>query len=307
MAKQGAKQAAAKDLAKFFRMGGMRVGAGFPEKAKNATKSLVRRNLEASQATRKQGAKLYRALKGAATINAKDPANKKALNALLDFHKKFAGKKLPFPKVPGGLGGFFPGSYSGTVVAPFDFADTIPLRLAGNSDPVISASASVNGQISGSAATAVTSKSFNGGSEYARVGIFFHPMTQGTLTISSAPTYSFAWSTNSLNTTEVRSQGSVGLTIYGMDEMGRIFATGGGLYESWDNTTTGEIDLNFRSNVQKSLAASLAVGPGLVYLCFVEVFVFVMGMGWPGSLATAMASATVPSIGFAFQPQLVAA
>jgi hypothetical protein len=54
--------------------------------------------------------------------------------------------------------------------------------------------------------------------------------------------------------------------------------------------------------VKKSLSASLQVTPSLVYLCFVEVFAFALGMGWPGSLATAMASATVPSISYGFVP-----
>ena len=143
---------------------------------------------------------------------------------------------------------------------------------------------------------------FNGGSEYARVGIFFHPMTSGTLTISASPTYSFQWSTNSLNTSDVTSSGDVGLTIYGMNELAQILSTAGAFYELWNEIATGQIKLNFGFNVKKSLSTSLAVTRSLVYLCFVEVEAHVLGMGWPGSLATAMASATVPSISYSFDP-----
>jgi hypothetical protein len=198
----------------------------------------------------------------------------------------------------------FPGSISGTIVPPFDFADSIPTLLANVSNPTLSVSASVNGQISGSAVSSQT-PGFNGGSEYARVGIFFHPMTQGTLTISASPTYSFEWSTNSLNTSLVTSSGSVGLTIYGMNDMAEILATAGDLYESWQELTTGEIHFDFGFNKQKSLSVSLNVGSSLVYLCFVEVDAHVVGVGWPGSLAIAMASATVPSISYRFDPQPV--
>ena len=286
-------------------MGGMKIPAGFAGKAAAATKTMLRDKLEAGKAARSRGAKAYGALKGASSINLKDPANKKSLDELLSLHKKLASAKLAFPKVPGGAGGIFPGSYSGTVVPPFDFADTIPTRLAGVSDPVLSVSASVNGQISASAATANANTGFNGGSEYARVGIFFHPMTAGTLTISAAPTYSFAWSTNSLNTSLVTSFGEVGLTIYGMDEWGGITPVGGATYKMWNAMDPGQIELDFGFNITQSASASGPVTHSLIYLCFVEVDAHVVGMGWPGSLATSMVSATVPSISFAFTPQLV--
>ena len=288
----------------FLRMGGMRIPADFTGKAAAVTKSMLQKKVDAGIVRRKQGSKLLGQLKGASTVAVNDPANKKALDGLLSWHKKLAGTKLSFPKVPAGVGGFFPGRISGTIVPPFNFADSIPALLANVSNPTLSASASVNGQISASAVSSQT-RGFNGGSEYSRVGIFFHPMTPGTLTISASPTYSFQWSTNSLNSSLVTSSGSVGLTIYGMTDMAQILATAGDLYESWQEPATGEINLDFGFDLQKSLSVSLSVTPSLVYICFVEVFAFVMGVGWPGSLATAMASATVPSISYAFESQPV--
>jgi hypothetical protein len=300
------RNAAAKQnhkIEEFLRLGGTSIPGSFASKAAAATKSLLRKNLEAENGLLKQGAKLYSELKGASAVAVNDPANKKALDGLLSLHNKIAGRKLAFPKVRGGVGGFLPGTISGTIVPPFDFADSIPTVLAGPT-PVLSVSANVDGQISASAASLQT-PGFNGGSEYARVGIYFHPMTSGTLTISSSPTYSYEWLTNSLNTSYVTSSGEVGLTVYGMNDLFSIQATAGASYESWQELATGEIDLGFGFDVTKSLSVSLEVTPALVYICFVEVDAHVVGMGWPGSLATAMASATVPSISYVFTPRLV--
>jgi len=302
MAKRGRATKQEMRVIEFLRTGGRRIPTGFASKAAEATKSMLQERLDAGIVQRKQGAKLFRQMKGASTVAVNDPANKKALDGLLRWHKKLAAKKLAFPKVSVEVGGLIPGSISGTVVPPFDFADTIPSLGANVSNPTLSVSASVNGQISASAASSQAT-GFNTGGEYARVGIFFHPMTDGTLTISASPTYSFQWSTNSLNTTLVRSSGDVGLTIYGMNEFAHIFASAGAMYEIWDEETTGQTNFDFGLAVQKSLSVSLNVTPALVYLCFVEVDADVVGMGWPGSLATAMASATVPSISFRFTPQ----
>jgi len=291
-------------LADFLRLGGKQIPRDFASKATDATKSMLRKKAQDVNALRRQEALLFGGLRGAPEVAVDDPANKKALDGLLSLHTKFASKKLTFAKVPAEVGGFFPGSISGTIVPPFDFADSIPTLLANVTNPTLSVSANVNGQIS---ASAVTSRipGFNGGSEYARVGFFFHPMTAGTLTISASPTYSFQWSTNSLNTALVTSSGNVGLTIYGMDEMGRILASAGSNYELWNEQATGQINLNFDFDVKKSLSVSLGVTHTLIYLCFVEVDAHVVGMGWPGSLATSMALATVPSIHYEFMPQLV--
>jgi hypothetical protein len=293
-----------RELMEFLRLGGTKIPAGFASKAAAATKSMLREKSETRTALRRQGATLFGELQGKSTVAVDDPANKKALDGLLRWHRKLAGKKLPFPTVQAGDWGIFPGTISGTVVPPFDFADSIPTLLANVSNPTLSASANVNGQISASAVTS-EKRGFNGGSEYARVGIFFHPTTAGTLTISASPTYSFEWSTNSLNTTLVTSSGDVGLTVYGMDDMAHIVAGANNMYQLWQEDASGEINLDFGFDVHKSLSVSLSVTRSLVYLCFVEVEAHVVGMGWPGSLATAMASATVPSISYRFEPELV--
>ncbi len=291
-----------KDVMQLLRLGGAKIPAGFAGRVTAATKAILSEGSNSRNAMLEQGARLFSRLKGGSTVAVDDPANKKTLDGLLRWHKERAGRKLPFPKVPPGIGGFFPGSISGTVVPPFDFADSIPTLLANVSNPTLSVSASVNGQISGSAVSSQT-RGFNGGSEYREGRHLLSPDDGWYADDFRQSDVSFEWSTNSLNTSLVTSSGSVGLTIYGMNEWAEISATAGGLYESWNEIATGEIHLDFGFNVQKSLSASLSVAPSLVYLCFVEIEAHVVGMGWPGSLATAMASATVPSISYRFDPQ----
>jgi hypothetical protein len=165
----------------FLRLGGTKIPAGFASKAAAATNSVLQEKLGAGNAFRKQGAKLYSELKGASTVAVNDPANKKALDGLLSWHKKIAGKKLAFPKVPAGVSVFLPGSFSGTIAPPFEFADTIPALLANVSNPPLSLSASVNGQISASAASrkgpdgaSAQSSRYEGGN------LLLPSMTQGT-------------------------------------------------------------------------------------------------------------------------------
>jgi hypothetical protein len=288
------------EVMEFFRLGGKRIPAGFAGKALAATKS-SRQQLGAAQGMRTERAKLFGRLKDESAVAVNDPANKKTLEQILNLHRKLAAKKLRFPKVRGGVGWISPGTISGVIVPPFEFADTIPSATSGNTE--LSASANVSGQIGASAVTAESGA--NNGSEYARVGFFFHPMTQGTLTVWASPTYSFEWSTNSLNNSPVTSSGDVGLTVYGMNELAQILSTAGGYYKTWDQTMTG-VQFDFGFDLQNSLSTSLAVNPSQIYLCFVEVFAQVLGSGWPGSLASAMASATVPSMSFEFVPLAVA-
>jgi len=127
-------------------------------------------------------------------------------------------------------------------------------------------------------------------------------MTAGTLTITASSTYSYQWSTNSLNTSLVTSFGSVTLDIYGMDTMNHIPVSAGTNYDWWDEQTTGQINFDFAFDVTKSASTSLGVTHSLVYLCFVAIDAHVVGMGWPGSLATSKVSATVPSISYEFVP-----
>jgi hypothetical protein len=296
------RRATKQDIMQYLRLGGSSIPARFAANATATTESMRRREMDAGKGLRSQGGKLYGELTGASSVQVDDPANKKTLDGLANWHKKLAAKTLPFPKVAKQIGGFFPGRISATIVPPFDFADTIPTVLAGN--PQLSVSANVNGQIS---ANSVTSQSgYNGGSEYARVGFFFHPTTEGTLTVRANPAYSFEWATNSLNNSPVTSFGSLGLFIYGLNDLGQILASTGTGGSTWDQSAPGQIQLGYESDLQSAMSISLPVTHSLIYTCFVAIDVHAIGAGWPGSLASAMLAATVASMSYEFDPVLVA-
>jgi hypothetical protein len=126
--------------------------------------------------------------------------------------------------------------------------------------------------------------------------------------VSARPKFSFQWWTNSLGTSLVRSFGEVGLTMFGVDvasqTTGSVGTVVSGTHQTiftWDKTRSGQIDLDFDSDVEGSATTSLAVNHTLVYLLFVEAEVHVEGVGWPGSLAGSKLSVTVPSISYDYR------
>ncbi len=265
------------------------------------------RELEQNGKLRQNNAKQLSELEGSSLPDLSDPKKAKALAALLASHEKLAGQKLAAPVVKGGLGGVLAGEISATLVPPFDFDVVIPTELAGPPADVSGSSSKASGQMSASAISS-SDHGFGGGSMFTTVGVYFHPPTAGTLSVSAKPKFSFQWWTNSLGTSLVRSFGSVGLTVFGVDvasqTTGAVGTIVSGAHETtftWDKTQSGQIDLDFESDVEGSASTSLAVNHTLVYLLFVEVDVGVEGVGWPGSLAGAKLSVTVPSISYDYR------
>jgi hypothetical protein len=290
------------EAAEFLRLGGRKVPAGLAAKAREAmTKSMLRKKPEAGTNLLMQGAILYGELKGASPIAVDDPANRTTLDEILRLHKQIAGKKLAFPKVTPARGRLST-AISGAAVPPFDSAGSTPfpfanfLPIIGN--PTLTGTANENGQISASAVTSYTEGSAGG--EFAQVGIYFSPPMNGRLTISASPTYSFEWATNSLNTSSVWALGFLQLYISGVDGQGVTQEQNEDSQIIFNEAQYGQVNFNFQFGLQQSLSTSLDVTPSLLYLCYVAVLAEVWGAGWPGSLAVAMMSATVPSISYEF-------
>ena len=175
-----------------------------------------------------------------------------SIDALRALHAKLAKEKILPPRIRGGLGGILPGQITVTVVPPFDYQVIIPTRLAGP-DATLDGSADKNtGQMSGSAITS-TARGFGGGSMYTTLGVYFHPLGSGRLTLSATPRFSFQWWTNSLSDSRlVRSFGSGGLTIYGVDVasqttggVGSIVATATTRFKTWDESQAGQVHFDF--------------------------------------------------------------
>jgi hypothetical protein len=262
--------------------------------------------------TEQQMAKYLTQVKGLAQAAAGDPQTAKALDGLLGIHKKLAKQKIAAPSVVRGPGGILPGRISVKVTPPFDYDEVIQTVLAGD-QPVLSGSADKNtGQMSDSCMVAIH-PGRSGGSMYTTVGIYFHPMTPGTLTVYANPTFSFQWWTNSIaDYSPVRSAGAGALTIYGIDVvretttgLSGIDVVAGTQFFMWEEDQTSQVRFDAGFDLQASVSVQTPVDQTLVYLLFVEAFTHVEGMGWPGSLAGAIMSVTVPSISYDFEIQPV--
>jgi hypothetical protein len=255
---------------------------------------------DAGAEMRIQGAKLYSELKNGAPIAVDDPANRKTLDAILRMHRRVASKKLPIPKVAPAL---FPVSsiYSGTVFPPF-FTDAVHhLDPKNITNPKVECSANENGQISASVVTS-EKPGFGHGTAFALLQFALNSPGPGTLTISATPTYSFEWSANWLDSYYVLSRGEIAL---GIIEATPTYATLQEHYVKWlSNSLTPPPQFGFQFGVQQSLSVSLYVSAPAFCNCYLVVCVEAAGIGWPGSLAVAMASATVPSFSYEFAGEL---
>jgi hypothetical protein len=297
MANKRSKTSDDAGVLKFLRTGGSKM----PADLKSQRVADVKRNLseryERGRGIERQGAKLWSQLQ-----NTDAPSNQKALDGLLGIHKKLAGTKVVAPKLGVETGGWLPGRITAKVTPPFDYAITIPNVISGN--PTVSGSCNTNGQLSGSAVTA-SAHGLNAGSFYSEMGIYFHPVTAGMLYLSSTPAFSFQWWTNSLNTALVRSFGSAQLGIFTLDRLGNVGGGAAMAMKQWDEQMTQQIRFDFGSNPGTPLAVQLNVNPTLIYALFVSIDVHVEGVGWPGSLAGAVMSVTVPSFTYQFDMQPV--
>jgi hypothetical protein len=310
-AKQSGRTTTGPDTLRLFG-GGNAVSESLVRKELGRLRQLKAAELERAGKLRESNAKHLSEIQGPLPTD-DDPKKAKGIAALLASHEKLAAQKLAAPVVKGGLGGVLAGEISATLVAPFDFDVVIPTELAGPPADVSGSSSKASGQMSASAISS-SDHGFGGGSMFTTVGIYFHPPTAGTLSVSAKPKFSFQWWTNSLGTNLVRSFGSVGLTVFGVDvasqttgNVGTIVSGAHQTIFTWDKTQSGQIDLDFESDVEGSASTSLAVNHTLVYLVFVEVDVGVEGVGWPGSLAGAKMSVTVPSISYDYRVTQVVA
>jgi hypothetical protein len=254
----------------------------------------------------RQMAKYFDQVQQLPGVNTKDPGVARSLSGLLSLHQKFAKQKLAAPKAALDLGGFLPGHIAVNAIPPFDFDHVLFGSGTGSNIATRTASANrLNGQINLSAITSAN-QGFGGGSAYGVVGLYFHPFGSGTLTVRAAPKYSYQWWTNSIRPTAlVKSHGHVSLVIYGVDaygdttgETGTIVSTAATVLFSWDEEETNQVRFDFKSDLQTPGAVTMNVDHSLVYYLFVEAQAAVHGFGWPGSLAGAKLSITVPSIAY---------
>jgi len=246
------------------------------------------------------------------SIDVKDPTVARSVDSLLGMHQKFSKQKLAAPRVIKDVGGLFPGRITVGVIPPYDFDHVLFGDNTGSNVATREASANrLNGRIECSAVTATTG--FGGGSAYGVVGLYFHPMGSGRLTVHATPSYSYQWWTNSIRPTAlVTSQGSVMLNIYGVDAYadttggtGTIITNDAANVFSWREDQTSQVRFDFKSDLQTPVSLSMNVNHTLVYYLFISVHTGVIGSGWssgkPGSLAGSKLSVAVPSLTYDYE------
>ena len=283
---------------KFLLTGGVRMPADLKAQRLAAAQDGIRQRA-ARDGFAQRGAKLWGTLQEPSRPSRDDPADAKALDGLLAMHKKLAATKVVAPRVAAEVGGLFPGMISVKETPPFDYAMTIPTVIEGS--PVISGAANTNGQLNGSAVTNMTGRS--AGSWYSEMGLFFHPLSAGRLRLSSSPSMSFQFWTNSLKPQHfVRSFGHAGLGVFTLDRVGNVGTVNAGPahLKLWDEQATQQIRFDFGSIESTPLSLEFDVNPTLIYCLFVSLSVHAIGRGWPGSLAGSVISVVVPSFSWDF-------
>jgi len=249
-------------------------------------------------------------------VNLKDPRVARSLDGLLGMHQRLAKQRLAIPKTPRGLTSLLPGRISVGVVPPFDFDHVLFGSGTGSNIAAREAQADRRtGQISVSAISSPAGE--GGGSAYGVVGLYFHPMAAGRLTVRATPTYSYQWWTNSIRpTARVRSSGNLALTIYAVDayadttgEVGTILDTASANIFNWSEEQTSEVRFDFKFDLQTPAVVSIDVTHTLVYYLFIEAQAGVHSVGWkpgaPGSIAGSKLSLAVPSIAYDYEVQPV--
>ncbi len=275
---------------KFLQTGGQRVPADFTARRRDA----VQRHLE-TQSNRGH-AIVRRKIKALGGLQPAGPGDPRAEAELLGLHQRLAGHPLAAPKIAAEAGGLFPGRITVKVTPPFDYAFTIPDH---EGETISSGFANTNGQLAGRAVTA-RKRGLQHAGMYAEMGIFFHPLTAGTIRVSANPTFSFQHWTNSLGSSFVRSFGSAQLGIFTFDRQGHI---GGGpisQMKTWNEEQVGQVRADFGFDQTASLSVQMDVTRTLVYALCIALDVHAFGVGWPGSLAGADLAVSVPSITWQF-------
>jgi len=228
----------------------------------------------------------------------KGPEATRALNGLRGISDQLAKKKLVVPAPPAQQSRIIGPNFFATVTPPYDYAFALP---QGNLQGEAASADKNSGQLSVSAVTdfAKPSSPF----AYAETGIYFRPVVPAGLRVWASPAFAFSWSVNSLSMAYPAEADILGsLTILG--EQGtdfgprrtasQFFPGPNGVSES----ITQGLAFDFQSNPGTPLFAELEVDPSFFYVLYVCCDCDVIGEGWPGSLATASLSVTVPFITF---------
>ena len=242
-------------------------------------------------ATRRQAGKYFDKL--AAPLEHDDDA----IAGLRRITERLAKRKLAAPRrvfVPPGVWG----SYTLRFAPPYRGLGTYVVgqisSVTGN--PTISATGVDNlGQLSCSVYTDFDSPSAGTASNL--MGVYFKPVfSRATARIYFESEFSFAWVVNSIQNklADSRAQGLIQLFQYDSGFVQPALRTGA--FIGWSMVAQNELDFDFISETGPTWYLEAPVSSSHFYFVVISLTCTASGEGWPGSLAGASATVTVPSI-----------
>jgi hypothetical protein len=222
-----------------------------------------------------------------------------AINSLRAITERLAKQKLAQPRKeivpPYGLWG----SYTLRFTPPYSGLGTYSVGQISSvtGDPTISASGVDSlGQLSCSVATDFESAS--AGTASNQMGIYFRPLfSNATVQVTYDSEVAFSWYTNSIDfNKEADCYLSGGLQLYRYDGAFVPLSLGGVGFIGLSEGSRNMLVFDFGSKVGGTWPLVAPVSSAYFYFAVISLTCQACGAGWPGSIAGASATVTVPSI-----------
>jgi hypothetical protein len=227
--------------------------------------------------------------------------DKAAISGLRAITERLAEQKLPQPRKlivpPYGLWG----SYTLRFTPPYPGLGTYSVGSTScvTGTPTISASGIDSlGQLSCSVATDFNSASASSGTASNQMGIYFRPLfTNATVQVTFDSEVVYSWYANSIdNNKEADAYVSGGLQLYRYDGAFVPLSLGGVGVIGVSVGTHNTLWFDFGSKVDNTWPLVAPVSSEYFYFAVISLTCQASGVGWPGSIAGASATVTVPSI-----------
>jgi hypothetical protein len=186
---------------------------------------------------------------------------------------------------------FTPDAYARSVLAPYSFGE-----VSETGNPTISATGNeVLGELLCSVETNYSSPSSGTASNL--LGVVFKPIfNQATVRISFVSQLSFWWYVNSIQNKESVSEAQGLIELYEYDGAFIRPALRRGAFLGWSEVGFNSLDFDVVNEAGPTWTLEAPVTSSLWYFIVVSLSCSASGTGWPGGLAGANATVTVPSI-----------
>jgi hypothetical protein len=127
------------------------------------------------------------------------------------------------------------------------------------------------------------------------MGVYFKPIfNEATVRVSFQSEIAFSWYVNSIRNKEAISEGQGLIELYQYD--GAFLPLRRGAFLGWAEVGLNSLDFDFVSEAGPTWSLESPISSSHWYFVVISLSCGATGTGWPGSLAGANATVTVPSI-----------